>query len=73
MPIKKIRQTTLKFTDLRWKTWAGLQMAQALTNIRDDIYKLMTKQMGEVIAKRVQFERDLLQIEMFRVSIATSV
>ena len=48
-------------------------MAQALTNIRDDIYKLMTKQMGEVIAKRVQFERDLLQIEMFRVSLATFV
>ena len=69
MPIKKIRQPTLAFTDLRWKSWAGLQMAQALTSIRDDIYSLMTIQMEAVIAKRERFERELLQIEMFRVSV----
>ena len=44
-------------------------MAQALTSIRDDIYSLMTIQMEAVINKREQFERELLQIEMFRVSV----
>lgn len=68
VPIKKIRQPTLAFTDLRWKSWAGLQMAQALTNIRDDIYEMLTIQMGTVIDNRLRFERQLLQIEMVRVS-----
>ena len=68
VPIKHIRQPKLAFTDLRWKSWAGLQMAQALTNIRDDIYSLMKRQMESVIAMRHKFERELLQIEMFRVS-----
>ena len=68
VPIKKIQQPTLAFTDLRWKSWAGLQMAQALTNIRNEIYEMLTKQMGTVNDKRVHFERQLLQIETVRVS-----
>ena len=44
-------------------------MAKALTQIRDDIYGLLERQMNDIIEKKRKFELELLKIEKVTVRI----
>ena len=51
------------FSDLKWDSAEGLQLARDLTIIRDDIFGLIQDEMTILTKKREDYESELIQIE----------
>ena len=53
----------INFSDLKWDSAEGLQLARELTIIRDDIFGLIQDEMTTLTKKRQNYESELIQIE----------